>query len=148
MSEITYDYTDLYWQHRRGSDLFGGLAMLAMMACVINCALPELEMLLTGGNVPIPNGIIKIGCFAFLIALMILYRTFDLTSFPTISWVAVIVYLALVFPFLWFVARKEPSEILLAYNAYYCPLIFAPVVAAFRGRLSERTALRIFLAVF
>jgi hypothetical protein len=149
MNEFMHSDGRVYWENQRPNrDLFGGMALLALLVCVINCAMPELEMLLTGGNVPIPQGIIKIACFAFLIFLLVLHRTLDLVSFPTITWVLVTGYLILVFPFLWFVQGKEPSEIIFAYNAYYCPLIFAPVAAALRGRLSERIATRIFLGTF
>lgn len=149
MSEFMHNYGEIYWENQRPeSNLFGGMALVAMLACVINCAVPELEMLLTGGNVPFPQGIIKIACFGFLITLMMLYHTLDLASFPTIAWVLVITYLILDIPFLWFAQGKEPGNILFAYNAYYCPLMFAPVAAALRGRLSERVAMRIFLGTF
>lgn len=149
MSELTYNYSDTRWEHQRPeSNLLPGLALLAMIASVINCALPEIEMLLTGGNVPIPQGIIKIGCFGFIVFLMVLYGKLDLYLFPRAIWLMMVLYLAAVFPFLWFAQSKEPSEIFLAYNAYYCPLIFAPAVTAIRGKLSERAAMRIFLSIF
>jgi hypothetical protein len=148
MSEFINNYGEIYWSDQPERNLLPGMAMVAMMFCVINCALPELEMFLTGGSVPFPNGFIKTASFAFLFVLLILYKTLDLKSFPTLIWVSVVGYLGLVFPFLWFIQRKEPSEILLAYNAYYCPLIFAPLAFAVRGRLSQQWALRIFLSTF
>ena len=138
-----------YWENRQPeSSLFGGMALWAMIVCVINCSLPQVEMLITGGNVPIPQGFIKIACFSFLIILMLMYRTLDLSSFPTTAWVMAVGYLILVFPFLWFSQDKQPGEILFAYNAYYCSLIFAPVAAALRGKVPERLAIRIFLGTF
>jgi hypothetical protein len=149
MSEFTPNYSEIYRQYQRPeSDLFGGMALLALLVCVINCAIPELEMALTGGRVPIPQAFVKVGCFCFLALLVMIYRKLDLTSFPTTAWVAATVYLLLVFPFLWFVESKQPDEILLAYNAYYCPLLFAPVACALRGKLSERSAMRIFMGTF
>lgn len=149
MSDFSPDYAELYRQYQRPeSDFFGGMALLAMIACVINCALPQVQMLLTGGNVPIPQGLIKIACFGALVVLMLAYGRLDLSSFPTGTWLLAMAYLVLVFPFLWFWQGKEPGEILLAYNAYYCPLIFAPVACAMKGKLSDRLSMRIFLGVF
>lgn len=149
MNQFMPSYGEMYWKnHRPENSLFSGTAVLAMIVCVANCVLPELEMLLTGGRVPLPQGIIKIACFGFLVLLMLMYGKLDLASFPTTTWIMTLAYLVSVFPFLWFGQHKEPSEILLAYNAYYCPLIFAPVVTALRGKLSERWAMRIFLGVF
>jgi hypothetical protein len=149
MSELTPNYGELYYQYQRPeSDLFGGVALLALLVCVINCAAPELQMALTGGRVPIPQAFVKVGCFCFLALLVMIYRKLDLTSFPTKLWMAAAAYLLLAFPFLWFVESKQPDEILLAYNAYYCPLLFAPVACALRGKLSERSAMRIFMGTF
>jgi hypothetical protein len=149
MSDFSPSYGEIYRQYQRPeSDFFGGMALLALLVCVIGCVAPELEMALTGGRVPIPEAFVKVGCFCFLALLVMIYRKLDLTSFPTTAWVAVTVYLLLAFPFLWFVESKHPDEILLAYNAYYCPLIFAPVACALRGKLSERSAMRIFMGAF
>jgi hypothetical protein len=149
MSEFSPSYSEIYRQYQRPeSDLFGGMALLALLVCVINCAVPELEMALTGGRAPIPQAFVKVGCFCFLALLVMIYRKIDLASFPTTAWVAATVYLLLAFPFLWFVESKQPDEILLAYNAYYCPLIFAPLACALRGKLSERSAMRIFMGTF
>jgi hypothetical protein len=149
MSDFSPSYSEIYQQYQRPeSDLFGGMALVALLACVINCVAPEIEMTLTGGRVPIPQGFVKGGCFCFLMLLMMIYRRLDLASFPTKLWIAAAGYLLLVFPFLWFVDAKQPDEILLAYNSYYCPLIFAPVACALRGKLSERWAMRIFMGTF
>jgi len=149
MSEATYNYNDPYWRMERpGDSLLSGMALVAMLVCVINCAVPELEMLLTGGRVPLPNPVIKIACFGFMFLLVLMYGKLDLVSFPTTIWIVTVCYLLLAFPFLWFAERKFPDEILLAYNAYYCPLIFAPLACALRGKLSERWATRIFLSTF
>jgi hypothetical protein len=79
---------------------------------------------------------------------MLLYRTVDLSCIPMTAWTAAIGYLVLVFPYLWFGLNKEPADILLAYNAYYCPLICLPVVTVLRGRVKERTAMGILLGIF
>jgi hypothetical protein len=149
MSEIIRNYREVYWDNERlGNNLVGAMAMVAMFVCVINCAFPELEMFLTGGRVPVPQGFVKIVCFAFLSLLMLIYGKLDLVSFPIKTWIVCMVYLLLVFPFLWFVEMKYPDEILLAYNSAYCPLIFAPIVTTVRGKLTERWAMRIFMSTF
>src|SRR5215472_4812109 len=141
MSTFIHPYRPLYYSpDYEESSPFGILGVLAMLFCIINCALPELEMLLLGGRVPVPQAIIKVACFAFLGALVALYGKFDLTGFPTTIWVFTALYLALDFPFIWLIQRKEASEALLAYNAYYCPLIFAPLVTVIRGRVTTRAA--------
>ena len=148
MSAVTYNYSELYLQYRPRGGVFGTTAFLAMVACVINCALPQIEMLLTGGRCPLPIAAIKIGCFGLLILLTLIYGRLDLSAFPTGMWLVAMTYLLLDFPFLWFAQDKTPLEILLSYNAYYCPLIFAPLACAFTGRLSEKSARRILVSIF
>jgi hypothetical protein len=149
MFEPTYNYSEQYGEQQRSAgNLLGGLALVAMLACVINCVMPELEEFLTGGRVPIPQAVVKMGGFCFLGLLTLIYGRLDLASFPIKRWIAAMGYLLLVFPFLWFMERKQPEEILLAYNASYCPIIFAPLATAARGKLSERWAMRIFMGVF
>jgi O-Antigen ligase len=149
MSEITYTYDDSYWESLRPeSASLAVLALLAILACAIDALPSELEMALTGGYVPIPQAVIKIACFSFLTALVILYGKLDLSGFPTKVWIATMLFLTLDFGFLWFVQRKGPGEIVLAYNAYYCPLIFLPIVTAVRGKLSNRTAMWVLLWIF
>jgi hypothetical protein len=149
MFESTYNYSDQYGEQQRSAgNLLGGLALLAMLFCVINCVIPELEEFLTGGRVPIPQAFVKMGAFCFLGLLTLIYGRLDLAWFPIKTWTVGMGYLLLIFPFLWFVERKQPEEILLAYNAAYCPIIFAPLATAVRGKLSERWAMRIFMGVF
>jgi hypothetical protein len=149
MTEFMHNYGETYWEDQRSdSGLFGGIALLAMLVCIINCALPQVEMLLTGGSVPIPIAAIKITCFGVLIAMMLMYGRLDLSAFPTRMWIFAMAYLVLVFPFLCFWQDKPPDELLLGYNAYYCPLIFAPAACAFRGKVPERLGIRILLWAF
>lgn len=105
-------------------------------------------MVLTGGSVPLPQGLIKIACFAFLVSLILIYRTLDLSLFPTRMWIATIGYLLLAFIWLWLGQNKRPAEIFLAYNAYYCPLIFAPLAVGLRGKISQHAAFKILMATF
>jgi hypothetical protein len=144
-----HNYEEAYSENQRPqSGMLSCLALLALLVCIINCAAPQVEMLLTGGNVPIPQGFVKLACFGLLIALTILYGKLDLTSFPVTIWIVAVGYLILVFPYLWFVQNKPPGDIIFDYNAYYCPLIFAPVATALKGRVPERLAIRIFLGSF
>jgi hypothetical protein len=128
--------------------MFGAAALCAILLCIINCALPEMQILLTGGSVPVPQAVIKLCCFGFLIALMLFYRRLNLAYFPTTTWIIAIGYLLIEVPYLWIWQNKAPSEIFLAYNAYYASLIIAPTVASLLGKLQERLATKIFLAAF
>jgi hypothetical protein len=148
MSAVTYDHSELYRQYRAQSSVLGTAAFLAVVACIINCAVPQVEMLLTGGRCPLPIAAIKIACFGLLILLTLTYGRLDLAAFPTGMWLVAITFLLLDFPFLWFWQGKTPLDILLSYNAYYCPLIFAPLACAFKGRLSERSARQILVSIF
>ena len=148
MSEFTYDYSELQRQYRPQGSVLAPTAFLAMVACVINCALPQIEMLLTGGRCPLPIAFVKIACFGLLTLLTLVYGRLDLSAFPTGMWLVAMTFLLLDFPFLWLSRNKTPLEILLSYNAYYCPLIFAPLACAFTGRLSEKSATRILVYIF
>ena len=149
MSEQTYNYADVYrWMPPSDGGVLGLAGFLAMILCIINCALPELQMLLLGGRAPIPIALIKIACFGVLGALTLLYRRLDLSTFPTGMWLVVVGFLLLDFGFLWFWQGKAPTEIFLGYNAYYCPLILAPFACALRGKVSEDLSLQIILLIF
>ena len=149
MSEITYDYGETYRQIQRPQGgVLGTTALVAMIVCIINCALPQLEMLLTGGRCPIPIAAIKIASFGLLTLLTLTYGRLDLSAFPAGIWLVAMTLLLLDFAFLWLWQSKTPAEVMLAYNAYYCPLIFAPLACAFTGRLSERLATRILVGIF
>jgi len=144
MSYMRNSWTD----PRTGEALLGTAALVGLLVCIINCFFPQVEMALTGGNVPLPQGFIKVACFGFLVGLVFIYRTLDLSLFPTKMWLITVGYLMVVFIWLWQGQNKRPSEIFLAYNAYYCPLIFAPLAAGLRGRVSQETAFKIFMATF
>lgn len=149
MTENTYNYSDYYgWGTRSGRVGVSILGLLALIVCVINCALPEFEMLLLGGRVPIPAALIKIACFGLLVGLMLVYGRLDLSAFPVKMWLLAMAFLVLDFPFLWFFQGKEPTELFLGFNAYYCPLIFAPVACALRGKVPERLSQQIILLTF
>jgi hypothetical protein len=148
MSEITYDYSELYRQDRPQGGFLATTAFVAMVACVINCALPQIEMLLLGGRCPLPIAAIKIVCFSLLILFALIYGRLDLSAFPTGVWLVAMTFLFLDFSYLWLWQGKTPAEIFFSYNAYYCPLIFAPLACAFTGRLSEKSATRILVSLF
>lgn len=149
MSETTYDYSQIFHQIKRPQGgVLGTTAFVAMIACIINCALPELEMLLTGGHCPIPIAAIKIACFGLLSCLTLTYGRFDFSASPTGMWLVAMAFLFLDFSYLWLLQGKALAEVVLAYNAYYCPLIFAPLACAFTGRLSQRLATQILVGIF
>lgn len=149
MTEYNPNYSARYpWAPRSDGGVLGLAGFISMIVCIINCALPELEMVFLGGHAPIPIAAIKIGCFGVLIALTLLYGRLDLSAFPTGVWLIAIGFLLLDFPFLWFWGGKAPTEIFLGYNAYYCPLILAPFACALRGKVPERLALQIVLLIF
>src|ERR1700758_457879 len=89
-----------------GEALLSGTALVGLLVCIINCFLPQVEMVLTGGSVPLPQGLIKVACFAFLVSLILIYRTLDLSCFPTRMWIATIGYLLLAFVWLWLGQNK------------------------------------------
>jgi len=148
MSELTYDYNELYRQYHPQGSVLGTTAFLAMVACIINCALPQIEMLLTGGACPLPIAFIKSVCFGLLTLLALTYGRFDFSAFPTGMWVVAMTVLFIDVPILWVWQGKAPADIIFSYNAYYCPLIFAPIACAFTGRLSEQSPRRILVFIF
>jgi hypothetical protein len=148
MSEITYDHSSLYRQYRPRAGSLGTLAFVAMVACIVNTALPEIEILLTGGRCPIPIAAIKIAGFGLMAILTLDYARLDLSAFPTGMWLLAMTFLFLDIPHLWLSEGKQPADLLFDYNAYYCPLILAPLACAFTGRLSEKSATRILVSIF
>lgn len=136
------------WQDpQAGSVLLGSMAFVALLLCVINFALSELQIVFTG-RVPVPQSIVKIALFSLLLMVMLLYRKVDLSDFPTGAWLAVVGYLIFEFAFLWFGQGQKPGDIFLSYNAGYSPYIFAPIALASRGRVPEKLAMRILLFAF
>lgn len=136
------------WQDpQTGNLLLGSMAFVALVLCVIYQAPSELQILVTG-RVPVPQSIVKIALFAFLLMAMLLYRKVDLSAFPTGAWLAVIGCLIFEFAFLWLGQGKKPGDIFLSYNAGYSPYIIAPIALASRGRVTEKLAIRIVLFAF
>jgi len=148
MSETTYDYSELHRQYHPRGSVLATTVFVAMVACVINCAVPQIEMLLTGGRCPLPIAFVKIACFGLLTLLTLAYGRLDLSAFPTRMWLVAMTFLFLDSTFLWLWQSKTPLEILLSYNAHYCPLIFAPLACAFMGRISQQSATRIVISIF
>jgi hypothetical protein len=148
MSEITYDYSRLHRQYRPQGSVLATTAFLAMIACILNTALPEIEILLTGGRCPIPIAAIKVAGFGLLTILTLIYGRLDLSAFPAGVWLVAMTFLFLDFPYLWLSQEKAPVDLIFDYNAYYCPLIFAPLACAFTGRLSHKSATRILVSIF
>jgi hypothetical protein len=149
MSETTYNYFEAYWEAQRPeASLFSTWGFIAMVTCVINSALPEAEVLLSGGRCPIPTGVIKIVCFGLLVGLALLYGRLDFSAFPTGMWVVAMLFLALDFPFLLIWQDKPLGDLAFSYNATFCPLIFAPFACALRGKVPERLSLKIIVLVF
>jgi hypothetical protein len=148
MSEITYDYSRLHRQYRPQGSVLATTAFLAMIACILNTALPEIEILLTGGRCPIPIAAIKVAGFGLLTILTLIYGRLDLSAFPAGVWLVAMTFLFLDFPYLWLSQEKTPVDLIFDYNATYCPLILAPLACAFTGRLSHKSATRILVSIF
>jgi hypothetical protein len=136
------------WQDpQTGSFLLGSMALVALLLCVINYALSELQIIAVG-RVPVPQSMVKIALFAFLLVPMLLYGKVDLSDFPTTAWLAVVGYLIFEFAFLWMGQGRKPSDVFLSYNAGYGAFLLAPVALVSRSRVPEKAAIRILLFAF
>ena len=145
---MTNEHIKGAWQDpQMGSFLLGSMAFVALLLCVVNFAITELQIAVTG-QVPVPQSILKIAFFAFLLMVALLYRKVDLSDFPVAAWLAVVGYLIVDFACLWIGQGRKPGNIFLSYNAGYAPFIFAPIALASRGRVTEKAAIRILLFAF
>jgi hypothetical protein len=121
-----------------------GVATLALL----DGAVPQVEMIATGGRVPVSTVILKVVLFVIL-ALALLWRTKTTrVNVFVVIWIATALYLA--FDSLYFSSSLHTSfsDIAIGYNSYYAYLLICPLIATVTDQLCERRVIVFLLSVY
>ena len=131
--------------------VYGLLAIAAAIACVfsmVDGAIPQLQMNLLGGQMPIGNILTKLVLMACIVGGLLLDSKIRFGGLPISAWRLCIGYLAFEIGYLALGCNKSLSDVLQSYNAYYLLLLIGPALLVFRGAVSERLIIRLVVTLF
>ena len=116
------------------SNVLAPLAFLLIMLIIVDGAVPQLEMLISGGRVPVPTLILKAGLVILMVLSAALGRHFTAELIPTGAWLAFAIYLVLDVPHL-LTQHISLFVILSGYYGYYSLILLLPLVGALASRM-------------
>jgi hypothetical protein len=121
-----------------------GLATLALL----DGAIPQIEMITTGGHVPLSTAILKVALSALLVlALAWQTKSSRLSGFVCI-WLVTMLYLLADTVYLSAYLHTSFSDIVIGYNSYYAYLLICPLAAYVADQLRERRVIVFLLSVY
>jgi hypothetical protein len=121
-----------------------GIAALALFDGFV----PQIEMIATGGNVPLSTAILKPLLFAMLILAMASQTNATRLSRFVGIWLLTILYLAADSIYLAYNLHYSFSDILIGYSAYYLYFLICPLVASVANELPERRVVVFLITAF
>lgn len=138
---------ELFRRLGRPSKLLGYGAFVVCLLLMVDAALPRLEMLITGGSVPVPTIILK-ASLAFLLILGTVARLDLRSPYPVLLlWGALLLALLLNFGYLRTVTDLRLEYQVFSYDALYLYLLVVPLLFSVRGTVRLRLAERCWLLV-
>ncbi len=130
-----------------GSLVFFLLRVVVLFAApflVVTGALFQIEMFLTGGNVPFSPAILKASILAVLLTAFILrLGTIRRNTWLFTATLLFFGYLVLDSLYLYFGLQMKPSDIILSYNGYYTLMLLAVLATMVPLRISSRRMLQV-----
>jgi len=121
-----------------------GIAVLALLDGVI----PQLEMAVTGGNVPVSTAVLKLMLIGVLVLAITKKKTLTQISSLTVIWIATTFYLLVDSLYLSYGLHVTFSDIAIGFNSYYAYLLICPLAMFVRSTLGERKVIEFLLIVF
>jgi hypothetical protein len=118
------------------------LVVILLFLLIVDAAMLQLQMFLTGGNILVGNFIFKIAVLAIAGLGFLIYPKLRHTGLPIITWMLCIAYMIGDMPHLMSGRGMTLVDVLQSYNAYYALILIGPVLLAFRGAVSERAITR------
>ena len=118
------------------------LVVVLLFLLIVDAAVLQLQMYLTGGNILVGNFIFKIAVLAIAGLGFFIYPKLQHTGLPVLTWLLCIAYLVGDMPHLMSGRGMTLLDVLQSYNAYYALVLIGPVLLAFRGAVSERAIIR------
>lgn len=115
---------------------------------LVDGALPQAQMIATGGHVLVSPAVTKalLGVF-LLLAVVWQPRSIRITGFA-LAWVACMVYLAIDAIYLMFHLQTSIVDLIYTYNGYYFYFVVCPLAMFVANEIGERRALKLLYAVF
>jgi len=123
-------------------DILSLVAATACLLVVIDTALPQVEMLVLGGNMPLSNVVVKFTLIGSLIVGLYLHPRITATGLPIATWTTCVAYLTFEAVYLSSVVNIPLIDVVQSYNAYYLMLLIAPAALVFRHAVPERSLIR------
>ena len=131
--------------------LFGYIVFLTWIVIVIDGLLPQLQMKMFNGNVPIPSIVAKL----FLLILTIIYSIFIVGNFKIklnltiIRWWGIfLIYLLIHALSIFAFSTYSAGYVFFSYNAYYFYFIFFPLFFLLKDSISDISVSRILIIIF
>jgi hypothetical protein len=121
------------------------LALLALALCI--CALvdgliPQLQMSLLGGQVPINSTLTRLSVLIIPILACCIHPRLEFAGMPMVSWSFCIALLIADIPHLVIARGMTLRDVLMSYSEYYLLLLIGPTLLIFRGTISKRLIVR------
>lgn len=129
------------------SQCLAPLAFLFLVLIIIDGAIPQLEMFLSGGRVPIPTLIIKAGLLGLAILSAIIGRRLKSDLIPIGAWTAFAAYLVLDLPHL-MAQHLSIFVVLSEYYGYYSLVLLLPFVSAMSSKMKTREMTQVLMITF
>ncbi len=130
--------------------MYDVLAVAAAIACILTLvdgAVPQLQMFVLGGHMPVSNIIAKFVLFASVIVGILLQPKIRYHGLPMAAWLGCVGFLILDIAHLVLTCEMTLADVLQSYNAYYL-LILIAFIMPFRGAVAERIVTRGIILLF
>ena len=131
-----------------GFDIPSLVAAMACLLVVVDAAVPQIEMLLLGGRLPLSNVVVKFTLLGCIIVGLYLHPRLTVTGFPITAWTTCVVYLAFETVYLAAVLHTPLIDIIQSYNGYYLRVLVGPAALVFRQAVPERLLIRYTAGLF
>jgi len=118
------------------------VAATACLLIVVDAVLPQFEMFLLGGHMPLSNVTVKFALFGSIIVGLYLHPRITANGLPISTWATCVVYLVFETIYLSTGVGMPLIDVVQSYNGYYLMLLIGPAALVFRHAVPERLIIR------
>jgi hypothetical protein len=136
------------WLRRSAIEGFlAPVALVAIILIVVDAALPQLEMFLTGGQVPVPTSSLKLLLVGAIVVSFSVAPSITLSWFPLRAWILFVTYLVIDIPHL-MTQDLTMFQVLSEYYGYYSLILILPAACVLALRIEEASVVRVIKMIF
>lgn len=121
--------------------------LLFTLLIIIDSLLPQIEMFITHGNIPVPMSVVKLILVLCAFLAWAVRSRIDLSWFALSPWMAFVVYLVFDIPHL-LGQNLSLFKVLSAYYGYYSLVFLLPVLGAVSRTIRSQTVLNVLFVSF